>query len=699
LPQLEPSKADSVMSSDSKTQSELNVPANYPESQSGHWLTQEPEPGSVSNWELYQQVKLLRLLNSINYQIHRTLDLQEVLNSACEMLGKTLKCDRVSVLVKDPEEDVFITKGEYCKPEYPSQLAFKIPETGNSHLQTLMEQESPLAVEQMQEFPGLSQQALATIKTLKIQSMLAVATRYQGQINGIIGLHQCDRTRQWQQWEKELLAEVASSLSIAINQAQLYEETQRQAKSESLVRLITNQIRSSLDLETILQTTVEGVRQLLDTDRVVVYQFGENWNGSVVVEDVAEPWDSVLGDMGTDDCFSEKYAYLYQNGRVRAINNIRNAGLDDCHVRFLEQLQVKANLIVPIVMGQNLWGLLIAHECSQPRTWRSYEVNILTQLGEQIAIAINQAELFQQLQVTAKQSQQQAQKLEKTLRELRSTQNQLIQNEKLSSLGEMVAGISHEINNANNFIHANIPYAQEYANILIQALESCAEIPEAKNQVAEIHEDIELEYLQDDFPNLLDSMKQGAERISSIINALRTFSRLDEAQVKTIDIHEAIESSLAVLHHRIGPSIQIQKYYSQLPRIWCFPSHLNQVFYNLLNNAFDAIVAKEAPGEITIRSWQINDDWIGVAIQDNGIGIDADTQNKIFDPFFTNKPVGKGTGLGLSTCYQVVVQGHGGQIYCNSESGKGSEFIIELPLRSQFLEQKEQKKRQEQQER
>jgi hypothetical protein len=109
----------------------------------------------------------------------------------------------------------------------------------------------------------------------------------------------------------------------------------------------------------------------------------------------------------------------------------------------------------------------------------------------------------------------------------------------------------------------------------------------------------------------------------------------------------------------------------------------------LLNNAFDALVAKEAPGEITIRSWQVNDDWIGVAIQDNGIGIDANTQNKIFDPFFTNKPVGKGTGLGLSTCYQVVVQGHGGQIYCKSEPGKGSEFIVELPLRSQILEQKE----------
>lgn len=685
------------MSSESPTQSELNLPANPPASQASHWLTQQPEPGSVSNWELHQQVKLLRLLNSINYQIHRSLDLQEVLNSACEMLGKTLKCDRVVVLVKDSEEDTLVTKGESCKPEYPSQLAFKVPEAGNPHLQALMEQESPLAVEQMQEYPGLSQQALATVKTLKIQSQLAVATRYQGQINGIIGLHQCDRLRQWQQWEQELLAEVASSLSIAISQAQLYEETQRQAKSESLVRLINNQIRSSLDLETILQTTVEGVRQLLDTDRVVVYQFGEDWNGSVVVEDVIEPWDSVLGNMGADNCFSEKYAYLYQNGRVRAINNIRNAGLDECHVRFLEKLQVKANLIVPIVMGKNLWGLLIAHECSHPRTWRTYEINLLTQLGEQIAIAIDQAELFQQVQITAKKYQEKAQQLEHTLQELRSTQNQLIQNEKLSSLGEMVAGISHEINNANNFVQANIPYAQEYANILIQALESCAQIPEAADQVAEITEDIELEYLQDDFPNLIDSMKQGAERISSIINALRTFSRLDEAQVKTIDIHEAVESSLAVLHHRIAPNVQIKKSYSELPRVRCFPSHMNQVFYNLLNNAFDAIAAKETPGEIIIRSWQIDSDWIGVAIQDNGVGIDADTQTKIFDPFFTNKPVGKGTGLGLSTCYQAVVQGHGGNIFCNSEVGKGSEFIIELPLRSKVLEQREEEKAQKEQ--
>jgi FOG: GAF domain len=260
--------------------------------------------------------------------------------------------------------------------------------------------------------------------------MLAVATRYQGEMNGIIGLHQCDREREWTHWEQQLLEGVASQLAIAINQAKLYSKTRRQAERESLLRLIGNQIRSTLDLGTILETAVREVRQLLQCDRVIIYQFEDNWQGKVVVENMTVPWPSILGDMGADKCFRGDYAELYQQGRVKAINDIFNAGLEPCHVDFLDRLQVKANLIVPIVTSRSeedsiptagssnlkfpgkLWGLLIAHECGDTRNWQRQEMELLSQLADQMAIAIQQAELYSKVREAAVKSQAQTQQLQ-----------------------------------------------------------------------------------------------------------------------------------------------------------------------------------------------------------------------------------------------------------------------------------------------
>lgn len=633
--------------------------------------------------ELQQEIQLSRLLHQIDTAIGSTLDLDEVLTIACRLLGQTLNCSRVNILVDETEDStILVTRGEYNSGEYPSQLGIPVPLRDNPHLQQLLDRAESLAVTRFLEFPGLGEQTRELARNLGIQSILAIATRYKGKVNGILGVHQCDREREWTQWERDLIEGVASQLAIAINQAQLYSASRTAAEREALLRLVTNQIRSSLDLNTVLQTAVKGVRQLLKTDRVVIYRFKEDWKGEIVVEDLAVPWPSIFKNVVADNCFRGEYAYLYKKGRVRAIDDIFNSGLDPCHANYLDRLQVKANLIVPIVIQDNLWGLLIAHECHSTRHWLQQEVELLEQLGNQMAIAIAQAELYQQVQESAAKYQAQAEQLQTTLEELRATQQQLIQSEKLSSLGQMVAGVAHEINNANNFIHANLFYAKDYIESLTKALDLYAEVvPETPEAIAQLNEDVDLDYIRKDSPNLIGSMQQGSARIRTIVQTMRNFSRLDESESKPADLAEGMESSLAMLQHRFDPNLTICKRYESIPQVECRPAQLNQVFFNLLDNALDAISTTGKAGELTIAIAQNHPDWVTISIKDNGSGIPQEVQDRIFDPFFTTKPVGKGTGLGLSLCYQIVVKGHKGRIRCISNT-EGTESIVELPVKA-----------------
>ncbi len=515
---------------------------------------------------------------------------------------------------------------------------------------------------------------------------------------GLLIVHQCRSSRQWQQQEMDLLQELADRVAIAINQAILRDCNRRQAEREALLRLITNQIRRTLDLDTILQTAVYEVRKLLETDRVVIYKFLEGWDGEVVVEDLIVPWPEGFQERIKDNCFSGEYSQLYLKGRVRGIYDIYNCGLDPCHANFLANLQVKANLIVPIVFGRSneensipknssnseateprLWGLLIAHHCRSIRHWDIEEITLLEKIGEQLAVAIYQAELYQQVRESAVKFQAQAQELQQTIDELQATQLQLIQSEKMSSLGKMVGGIAHEINNPNNFISANLHHARDYAKTLFSFIDRCVKIsPESGNLYAELNEELELDYIREDFPELIKSMQQGSDRISSIVKTMRKFSRLDEAEHKLIDLNQSIESSLGMLDHRLQ-EIKVNKQYGNLPKIECLAGAINQVFFNLINNALDAIEEKGEDGEIIIITQKSAADKAIVSIRDNGSGIPPQIQNQIFDPFFTTKEPGKGTGLGLSICYQVI-NSHQGEIRCLSEVGKGTEFIVELPM-------------------
>lgn len=279
-------------------------------------------------------------------------------------------------------------------------------------------------------------------------------------------------------------------------------------------------------------------------------------------------------------------------------------------------------------------------------------------------------------------AQLQAQQLEHTLKELQKTQVQLIQTEKMSGLGRMVAGVAHEINNPVNFIYGNFDYLENYVYSLLNLIKLYQqEYPQPSSKIQEEFTAINLDFMIEDLCKMISSMKFGTERIREIVLSLRNFSRLNQAEKKRVNIHEGIESTLLILNHRIKQGIEIVKHFDNLPLIECYPAQLNQVFMNIISNAIDALqeVKEEAQKQIVIKTETINDKFIRVTIKDNGPGIDSKIQNKIFEPFFTTKPVNQGTGLGLAISYQII-QKHSGNVDVRSDLGKGTEFVIEIPV-------------------
>ena len=303
--------------------------------------------------------------------------------------------------------------------------------------------------------------------------------------------------------------------------------------------------------------------------------------------------------------------------------------------------------------------------------------------------------------------------LQQALDNLKASQVQQIQNEKMVALGQLVAGLAHEINNPISFIYGNLQYAGQYVEDLVNIVEVYQqEYPKPTPKIQQIAKDVDLNFIIKDLQNLIGAMYRGSDRIREIVLALQHFSRHDEAEMKRVNIHEDIENTLVMLQHRLReaadrPAIVVVKDYGNLPLVTCYASELNQVFMHLLNNAIDAIeegvengkwgAGNQFPEEgmgnqssppysllptpqIRIHTEVTDLNLVKIAIADNGLGIEESLRSRLFDPFFTTKPVGKGSGLGLSISYQIIVQKHRGNISCNSSVGKGAEFAIEIPI-------------------
>jgi two-component system, NtrC family, sensor kinase len=305
------------------------------------------------------------------------------------------------------------------------------------------------------------------------------------------------------------------------------------------------------------------------------------------------------------------------------------------------------------------------------------------------------AQRTQELQTTNTQLRLESERLQQLLSELQDTQAQLIQAEKMSGLGHLVAGIAHEINNPVNFIYGNLSHLQEGVDCLLSLIQLYQKhYPDPDIEIDQAAKAMDFDFLQDDLVSILASMEMGTSRIREIVVSLRNFSRMDEAEVKTVDIHEGIESTVLILQHRLSHSkvgeIQLIHDYGNLPRITCYAGQLNQVFMNIIANAIDAIEeanfnrtadqTASQVGQITVRTSLLNQEWVEIVIADNGSGIPDHVKPHIFNPFFTTKPVGKGTGMGMAISYKIITQNHRGKLECRSTPGEGTEFVIQVPV-------------------
>ncbi|MEG4800787.1 PAS domain S-box protein [Microcoleus sp. ARI1-B5] len=479
------------------------------------------------------------------------------------------------------------------------------------------------------------------------------------------------------------LAEIALRRSSA--------QLKQQADRERLLNSLTAQIRNSLDFDSILTAAVKEIRAFLKIDRCNFAWYREDgqepfWE--IIKESRRAQLPDLRGRYPASD-FGPVAEKLLHMEMVR-VDDVETVA-DPAWKQTIRAIGYQSVLAIPM---QALSGVMSAITCcnsNSVRPWSDSEVELLQAIAVQLAIALNQADLYAQ-------TRNKARELEQTLQQLTSAQSQLIQSEKMSSLGQLVAGVAHEINNPVNFIYGNLSHANEYTQDLLHLIELYQNhYPEPVPEIQEEVEAIELEFLMDDLPKLLTSMKVGADRIQLIVASLRTFSRMDEAEMKAVNIHEGIDSTLMILQHRLKAKhnhreIEVIKEYSQLPLVECYAGQLNQVFMNILSNALDALEERDSrlsadqmrqnPSIISIKTEMPKPDRVLVRIADNGPGMTETVRNQLFNPFFTTKPVGKGTGMGLSISYQIVTDRHNGSLQCTSSPGNGAEFAIEIPLKA-----------------
>jgi signal transduction histidine kinase len=471
----------------------------------------------------------------------------------------------------------------------------------------------------------------------------------------------------------------------------LVAETRAQAAREHLINSISSAVRSTLDLDQILKTTVSQLSSALNATRcAIICPPGSELEAPAVFEATRDEHDHDHKQLSEQLCrfMLERKSRYEQNDEDGAIRKtfvfdepIREWSFKEVREE-LTGLEFRSLIVQPIMYGVESMGVLLIGECERRRHWTASELELIKSVAGQVAIAIEHARLVEQLSRKNRDLLQKNLHLDAMLLELRTMQSQLIHQEKMASLGRMVAGIAHELNNPVNFVHGNLPYLREYFQELQRIISALESVPkEYRQPVEELKKELKYDFLVTDLDHIIADLGEGSERIRQIIKNLRSFSRLDEAELKEASIQEGIESSLKILSQYYGrDKIPVDMDLAELPPVLCYPGQLNQVWVNILSNAAQALSDGPDP-RVSIKT-ELDDPWVIVSIADNGPGIKAGDQSKIFEPFFTTKPVGQGTGLGLSICHSIIEK-HGGQIWFESSEGKGTTFRIKIPLKAQ----------------
>lgn len=681
---------------------------------------------SLRKWALREHA-----INQVIHSIRNSLDLDTIFSTAVEEIGKLLPVDRAVIVQYLPEQQIWLNVADYrATPDLPVALNLKIPDEGNPIAARLKRKEVILIDDASTCEDEINRDFVRTFPG----AWLLVPLHFGDRVWGSLSLLVQNRPYLWQSSEVELSIAVADQLAIAIQQAQLYEQSRiamvaateqatqleneiaererteeelRQsearfrelAQREALLNQLSSQIRRSLDLNTILETAVQEIRHLLQIDRCFFLWYRPDATApvwEVVTEAKTANFPSLINYCVPVTSFGPLTTRVF-NKEITRVDSARTL-TDPVERKFFFSLGYTALLALPIHTTSGQIGVVSCGHSSGPRPWREEEVELLQAVADQLAIAIDQAQLLHQSRLAAATAQQQATQLAQALHKLKQTQAHLVQSEKMSSLGQLIAGVAHEINNPVSFIYGNLTPIDEYTQDLLNLIHLYQNYyPQPVPEIQEDIEAIDLDFIKQDLPKILKSIEIGTNRISQIVLSLRNFSRLDEAEMKWVDIHEGLDNTLLILDHRLRskhpelPDIQVIKDYGTLPLVQCYPGQLNQVFMNVLSNAIDAIEEEYqelSPSELKHHSGII---WICtevlahcnqaiVLIGDNGKGMTQEVQRRIFDPFYTTKPVGSGTGLGMSISYNIAVEKHAGQLECISAPDLGTVFLISVPI-------------------